>query len=86
MNDLEHALFDFCERYELSVDKPKKTRVRVDYIISADNGTGIGVIIKNWGRAVGVDIVIRAERMMKASHKIKGMIVIPIITLILRNH
>lgn len=77
MNALIQAIFGFCETHDLSLDKPKQPRkTRVDYIIRGDNGKGIGVVIKNWARSVGVDIVIRAERAMKDSTLLKGVMII----------
>ena len=61
MNYLEHNALMVCENQDLSIDKPK--RIRIDFIIK-NLEKSIGLIIKDWQRAVGVDVVIRAERVL----------------------
>ncbi|MCK4849649.1 MAG: restriction endonuclease, partial [Candidatus Heimdallarchaeota archaeon] len=50
---------------------------RWDFVIQngADN-EGIGITIKDWRRAVGVDIIIRAEKLMKSSRFVTKVLLI----------
>ena len=45
-------------------------------IQNGDSQENIGVLIKDWKRAVGVDIVIRAEQIMKATRLISKILVV----------
>lgn len=61
-NNLENNFLDFIESHNLL--KEESTIKNINYIIK--NGkTNIGVIIKDWKRAIGVDTIIQAERTMK---------------------
>ena len=49
----------------------------IDFVIqNGDENEGIGVIIKDWKRAVGVDIIIRAEKVMKNTRFLSKMLVV----------
>jgi len=76
MKDLEKHLFAFCEAHGLSIDKPPSRKIKVNYIISSGNGKAVGVILLDWKRAIGVDIVIRAEKIEKSTRKFNKIIIL----------
>ncbi|MFX1518220.1 MAG: hypothetical protein ACFFC6_18130, partial [Promethearchaeota archaeon] len=59
---LEELTLEYCRQRNLIVDRKFHQRnEEIDFVIqNGDENEGIGVIIKDWKRAVGVDIVIRA--------------------------
>ena len=75
---LEELTLEYCRQRNLIVDRKFHQRdEEVDFVIqNGDENEGIGVIIKDWKRAVGVDIVIRAEKVMKNSRFLSKMLVV----------
>ncbi|MFX0174170.1 MAG: restriction endonuclease [Candidatus Hodarchaeota archaeon] len=76
---LEELTLEYCRQRGLTVERSihHLGDNRVDLIIQNGEGNeGIGVIIKDWKRAVGVDIIIRSEQIMKASRAITKMLII----------
>ncbi|MFW9902868.1 MAG: restriction endonuclease [Candidatus Thorarchaeota archaeon] len=75
---LEELTLAYCKQRNLIVDRKFHQRdEEVDFVIqNGDENEGIGVIIKDWKRAVGVDIVIRAEKVMKNSRFLSKMLVV----------
>ena len=57
-NNLINLLFDCCEESNLSIEKSNIEGI--DFIINTTP-----IIIKDWKRAIGVDIVIQADRTRK---------------------
>lgn len=76
--DLEELTLEYCRQRDLVVENKHQYRDDgVDLVIQngAEN-EGIGVIIKDWKRAVGVDIIIRAEKIMKNSRFLSQILVV----------
>ncbi|UCG03051.1 MAG: restriction endonuclease [Candidatus Heimdallarchaeota archaeon] len=75
---LEELTLEYCRQRNLMVDRKFHQRDNeIDFVIqNGDENEGIGVIIKDWKRAVGVDIVIRAEKVMKNSRFLSKMLVV----------
>jgi hypothetical protein len=75
---LEELTLEYCKQRNLIVDRKFHQRnEEIDFVIqNGDENEGIGVIIKDWKRAVGVDIVIRAEKVMKNSRFLSKMLVV----------
>lgn len=76
---LKELTLEYCRQRDLVVDQNKHHQAdqRVDLIIqNGDEKEGIGVIIKDWKRAVGVDIIIRAEKIMKNSRFISKILIV----------
>lgn len=75
---LEELTLEYCRQRNLIVDRKFHQRdEEIDFVIqNGDENEGIGVIIKDWRRAVGVDIVIRAEKVMKNSRFLSKMLVV----------
>ena len=75
---LEELTLEYCRQRNLIVDRKFNQRnEEIDFVIqNGDENEGIGVIIKDWKRAVGVDIVIRAEKVMKNSRFLSKMLVV----------
>jgi hypothetical protein len=76
---LEELTLEYCQQRGLIVERSihHLGDNRVDLIIqNGDGNEGIGVIIKDWKRAVGVDIIIRSEQIMKASRSITKMLIV----------
>lgn len=64
--ELKDLALEYCRQRGLVVDVSRRQRdKRIEFVIQngADN-EGIGVIIKDWKRAVGVDIIIRTEQIL----------------------
>ncbi|MFX1516920.1 MAG: hypothetical protein ACFFC6_11455, partial [Promethearchaeota archaeon] len=58
--ELEELTREYCRQRNLIIDGAQ-VNDEIDFVIqNGDENEGIGVIIKDWKRAVGVDIVIRA--------------------------
>jgi hypothetical protein len=79
MLGLEELTLEYCQQRGLIVERSihHLGDNRVDLIIqNGDGNEGIGVIIKDWKRAVGVDIIIRSEQIMKASRSITKMLIV----------
>ncbi|UCG89835.1 MAG: restriction endonuclease [Candidatus Heimdallarchaeota archaeon] len=76
---LEELTLEYCRQRNLIVDRnfhPHGDN-QIDLIIqNGDENEGIGVMIKDWKRAVGVDIVIRAEKIMKNSRFLSKMLIV----------
>jgi hypothetical protein len=75
---LEELTLEYCKQRNLIVDRKFHQRdEEIDFVIqNGDENEGIGVIIKDWKRAVGVDIVIRAEKVMKNTRFLSKMLVV----------
>ncbi|MFX0204560.1 MAG: restriction endonuclease [Candidatus Hodarchaeota archaeon] len=75
---LEELTLEYCKQRNLIVDRKfYQHNEEIDFVIqNGDENEGIGVIIKDWKRAVGVDIVIRAEKVMKNSRFLSKMLVV----------
>ena len=75
---LEELTLEYCRQRNLIVDRKFHQRdEEIDFVIqNGDENEGIGVIIKDWKRAVGVDIVIRAEKVMKNSRFLSKMLLV----------
>ncbi len=76
---LEELTLEYCRQRNLIVDRNLlHQRDNTIYLIiqNGDENEGIGVIIKDWNRAVGVDIIIRAEKIMKNNRFLSKMLVV----------
>jgi hypothetical protein len=76
---LEELTLEYCRQRNLIVDRSllNQKDKPFDLIIqNGDENEGIGVIIKDWNRAVGVDIIIRAEKIMKNNRFLSKMLVV----------
>ncbi|MFX0122791.1 MAG: restriction endonuclease [Candidatus Hodarchaeota archaeon] len=75
---LEELTLEYCRQRNLIVDRKFHQRDdEIDLVIqNGDENEGIGVIIKDWKRAVGVDIIIRAEKVMKNTRFLSKMLVV----------
>ncbi|MHA2238121.1 MAG: restriction endonuclease [Candidatus Hodarchaeales archaeon] len=76
---LKELTTQYCQLRGFKFDQntSRASTRRWDYVIQ--NGAdpeGIGIIIKDWKRAVGVDIIIRAEQLMKASRYISKVLLV----------
>lgn len=72
-------MLKYCRQRNLIVDRNFRHQrdENVDLVIqNGDDNEGIGVIIKDWKRAVGVDIIIRAEKIMKNNRFLSKMLVV----------
>ncbi|MFX0014158.1 MAG: restriction endonuclease [Promethearchaeota archaeon] len=77
--ELEELTLEYCRQRGLVVDKDVShfRDNEVHFVIqNGQENEGIGVIIKDWKRAVGVDIVIRAEKIMKNTRLLSKMLII----------
>ena len=73
---LKELTQEYCRQRNLIIDS-SHSNDEVDFVIqNGDENEGIGVLIKDWKRAVGVDIVIRAEKVMKNSRFLTKMLVV----------
>jgi len=76
---LKELTTQYCRVRGLVIDQntSRASNRRWDFVIQngADN-EGIGITIKDWKRAVGVDIIIRAEKLMKSSRFITKVLLI----------
>lgn len=76
---LEELTLEYCRQRDLLIDRnfhPQRDN-QVDLVIkNGDENDSIGVIIKDWKRAVGVDIIIRAEKIMKNHRVLSKMLVV----------
>jgi hypothetical protein len=73
---LEELTREYCRQRNLMIDS-SNINDEIDFVIqNGDENEGIGVLIKDWKRAVGVDIVIRAEKVMKNSRFLTKMLVV----------
>jgi hypothetical protein len=76
---LKELTAQYCRVRGLVIDQntSRASNRRWDFVIQngADN-EGIGITIKDWRRAVGVDIIIRAEKLMKSSRFITKVLLI----------
>lgn len=70
---LKDLLFDYCENKEFSIERSGLDNI--DYVLSNDN-EGIAVMVKDWKRAMGVDVVIQADRLKKYSKSISKVLII----------
>ena len=76
---LKELTTEYCHFRGLTIDKntSRASNRRWDFVIQNDNEKeSIGITIKDWRRAVGVDIVIRAEQMMKASRYVSKVLLV----------
>jgi hypothetical protein len=77
--ELEELTLEYCRQRGLITNRDTENQEegKIDLIIQNGNeNEGIGVIIKDWKRAVGVDIVIRAEKIMKNHRFITKILII----------
>ena len=76
---LKELTTQYCRVRGLVIDQntSRASNRRWDFVIQngADN-EGLGITIKDWRRAVGVDIVIRAEKLMDSSRLINKVLLI----------
>jgi len=76
---LKELTTQYCRVRGLVIDQntSRASNRRWDFVIQdgADK-EGIGITIKDWRRAVGVDIIIRAEKLMKSCRLIKQVLLI----------
>jgi hypothetical protein len=75
---LEDLTLEYCRIRRLIVDRniARRSEKRIDLYIENGSDKGIGVVIKDWKRAVGVDIVIRAEQIAKTSRVISKILIV----------
>ncbi len=73
---LEELTREYCRQRNLMIDSSYVNDEISFAIQNGDENEGIGVLIKDWKRAVGVDIVIRAEKVMKNSRFLSKMLVV----------
>jgi len=76
---LEELTLEYCRQRNLIVNRDFHHHgdSQINLIIqNGDENEGIGVIIKDWKRAVGVDIIIRAEKIMKNSRVLSKMLIV----------
>jgi hypothetical protein len=75
---LEDLTHEYCRIRGLIIDQnvSQRSEKRINFLIQNGDDTGIGVVIKDWKRAVGVDIVIRAEQIAKTSRLISKILVV----------
>ncbi len=75
---LDQLTLEYCRHRGLTFERPRRYgENKVNYLIpNGSENESIGVLIKDWKRAVGVDIIIRAEQVMKASRYINKMLII----------
>ena len=75
---LEELTLEYCRQRNLIVDRKFHQRDdEIDLVIqNGGENEGIGVIIKDWKRAVGVDIIIRAEKVMKNTRFLSKMLIV----------
>ncbi len=75
---LEDLTHEYCRIRGLIIDKnaSRRSEKRIDILIQNGDDTGIGVVIKDWKRAVGVDIIIRAEQIAKTSRLISKILIV----------
>jgi len=76
---LKELTTQYCRVRGLVIDQntSRASNRRWDFVIQ--NGAdkeGIGITIKDWRRAVGVDIIIRAEKLMKSCRLINKVLLI----------
>ena len=75
---LEELTHVYCRIRGLIIDQnvSRRSEKRIDFLIQNGDNLGIGVVIKDWKRAVGVDIVIRAEQIAKTSRLISKILIV----------
>lgn len=75
---LEDLTLEYCKIRGLIIDRNivRRSEKRIDLFIENDDTKGIGVVIKDWKRAVGVDIIIRAEQIAKTSRLISKILIV----------
>lgn len=76
--ELEDLTHEYCRIRGLIIDQnvSRRSEKRINFLIQNGDDTGIGVVIKDWKRAVGVDIVIRAEQIAKTSRLISKILIV----------
>ena len=80
---LEDLTLEYCKIRGLIIDRNivRRSEKRIDLFIENDDTKGIGVVIKDWKRAVGVDIIIRAEQIAKTSRLISKILIVSSVAL-----
>lgn len=76
---LKDLTTEYCRLRGLTIDQntSRASNRRWDFVIlNGDDKEGIGITIKDWKRAVGVDIIIRAEQLMKASRYVSKVLLV----------
>ena len=76
--ELDDLTLEYCRIRGLIIDQnvSRRSEKRIDFCIQNGDDTGIGVVIKDWKRSVGVDIVIRAEQIAKTSRLISKILIV----------
>ena len=76
---LKDLTTEYCRLRGLTIDQntSRASNRRWDFVIqNGGDKEGIGITIKDWRRAVGVDIIIRAEQLMKASRFVTKVLLV----------
>ncbi|WP_455140186.1 restriction endonuclease [Candidatus Hodarchaeum mangrovi] len=77
--ELEELTLEYCRQRGLVVDRNfhRLSDSRLNLLIqNGSNDDPIGVIIKDWKRAVGVDIIIRSEQVLKDNRSLGKVLII----------
>lgn len=79
--ELEELMLKYCHRHRLPVSREfYRTQWEKDEVtfIITPNGEDdyVGIIVKDWKRAIGVDVVIRAEKIMKNNPLLARVVVV----------
>ena len=70
---LTDIVLDYCEQQQLSIDEADIQHL--NYIILTRKKY-IGVMIRDWKRAIGINVVIQADRVKNSTKKISQVIII----------
>lgn len=70
---LKEQLFEYCKQTGLGIQRSEIKSL--DYEIF-DDETFIGVMVRDWNRALGYDAIIRAERIKKEYHEFTEVIIL----------
>jgi hypothetical protein len=76
---LKDLTTEYCRLRGLIIDQntSRTSNRRWDFVIqNGSDKEGIGITIKDWKRAVGVDIIIRAEQLMKSSRYVSKVLLV----------
>ena len=77
--ELEELTLEYCRQRNLVADRNfhRHGDSRIDLLIqNGDEEECVGVVIKDWKRAVGVDIVIRAEQILKDNRFLAKILIV----------
>lgn len=77
-SSLKELVIEYFQRRGMSHSTDStSTSFPIDLFISRPGETkGLGIILKDWKRAVGVDVLIKAERIMKSTSKIDKVLIV----------